>query len=292
MFIHTITGHLSPEKNLALFLWYVGHQTASYCDVAHQFNVAYSTMFDILNRVANFICDLSPGIINWPNKNEQTDIAKHFEKLSFPNVVGCIDGTHIKIDKPNVTQFESYVNRKGFYSVQLQIVCDNKKKIRDIFLGYPGSVHDARVFMESDTLNKCYELVENGKYIIGDSAYPLVDFLLVPYKDNGFLTQNQKNFNKKLSSSRVYIEHTIGLLKQRFRILYHIKLRKIPLIYKIIKSCCVLHNLCPEDFPFIPEDHEDDDCGYLEEDNVSSISEENKTRGKILRDLICDSLSK
>jgi len=40
---------------------------------------------------------------------------------------------------------------------------------------------------------------------------------MVPYKDNGHLTQNQKNFNKILSSSRVVVEQAFGKLIGRFR---------------------------------------------------------------------------
>nr|CAI5859964.1 unnamed protein product [Callosobruchus analis] len=45
------------------------------------------------------------------------------QKAGFPNVIGAIDGTHIKIRKPK-TDSESYINRKGFYSVNLQAVCN------------------------------------------------------------------------------------------------------------------------------------------------------------------------
>lgn len=39
----------------------------------------------------------------------------------FPNVVGCVDGTQIKIKAPNVNEGE-YVNRKGFHSLNVQVI--------------------------------------------------------------------------------------------------------------------------------------------------------------------------
>lgn len=60
---------------------------------------------------------------------------------------------------------------------------------------------------------------------------------IVPYKDNGHLTRKQKMFNQKLSSCRVVIENAFGILKQRFRQLYHFKLRDIPRMVR------VLHNI-------------------------------------------------
>ncbi|KAJ8943221.1 hypothetical protein NQ314_009794 [Rhamnusium bicolor] len=81
------------------------------------------------------------------------------------------------------------------------------------------------------------------KYILADSAYPCLRHVLTPYKDNSNLNEMERNFNYKLSHCRILIEHTFGLLKQRFRQLYHLKLRNIESICHFIRACCVLHNL-------------------------------------------------
>ncbi|KAJ8972718.1 hypothetical protein NQ314_000056 [Rhamnusium bicolor] len=69
----------------------------------------------------------------------------------------------------------------------LQMVYNNKNKIRDIFVGYPGSVQDSRIFRTSplsDTLaEKCGDY-----YILEDSGYLCLRHLLTPYKDRGQLT--------------------------------------------------------------------------------------------------------
>lgn len=39
------------------------------------------------------------------------------------------------------------------------------------------------------------------------------------------------------------IEHAFGCLKQRFRQLYHLKLRDIVRMIGVIHACCVLHNM-------------------------------------------------
>lgn len=80
-------------------------------------------------------------------------------------------------------------------------------------------------------------------YLLGDSAYPCLKQLIVPYRDNGHLTRAQRNFNQKLSSCRVIIENAFGCLKQRFRQLYHFKLRDIIRMVRVIHACCVLHNM-------------------------------------------------
>lgn len=88
-----------------------------------------------------------------------------------------------------------------------------------------------------------WKFIAGDYYILADSAYPLRKEVMVPYKDNGHLTRNQKEFNRKLSSCRIVVEHAFGELKQRFRQLYFLKLRKVERIVKVIHSGCVLHNL-------------------------------------------------
>ncbi|KAL6256693.1 hypothetical protein P5V15_012813 [Pogonomyrmex californicus] len=50
-------------------------------------------------------------------------------------------------------------------------------------------------------------------------------------------------FSQKLTSCRVIIKNAFGCLKQRFRQLYHFKLRDIPRIVRVIHACCGLHNM-------------------------------------------------
>lgn len=81
------------------------------------------------------------------------------------------------------------------------------------------------------------------KVVLADSAYPCLRNLLTPYKDHGHLSDTEKNYNYKLSHCRIIIEHTFGILKQKFRQLYHLKLRDEVLICHFIRACCVLYNL-------------------------------------------------
>ena len=58
---------------------------------------------------------------------------------------GAIDGTHIPIIAPTESR-TVYVNRKGFHSVIVQAVVDSNYLFRDVVVGWPGSVHNARIF--------------------------------------------------------------------------------------------------------------------------------------------------
>ena len=138
----------------------------------------------------------------------------------------------------------------------MQAVCDHKRKIIDVFIGYPGSVHDSWVFRNSPLKNNLHERY----FLSGDSGYPLhhissyQENLLTPYKDRGNLTRRQ-NYNIKLSKNRYIIEHCFGVLKQKYRQLFHVKLRSEQFIVHFIRAC-VLHNIALED-TFVVNEVED-----------------------------------
>ena len=81
-----------------------------------------------------------------------------------------------------------------------------------------GSVHDFKLFKQSGL--PCSDLIK----IIADSGYQgiiqLYKCALTPIKasKNRPLTQEEKHYNRELSQSRIYIEHTNRYLK-RFKIL-------------------------------------------------------------------------
>ncbi len=102
----------------------------------------------------------------------------------FPGVVGAIDGTHVRIISPTVNE-EAYVNRKGFHSINVQVVFDAAYKILDLVPKWPGSTHDSRVLSESG-LTGLFEqnYVRPGCHLVGDSGYPLKRWLFTLTEDH------------------------------------------------------------------------------------------------------------
>lgn len=96
----------------------MGHQTASFRDVGDRFNITISSVNRIVRRVTLFLSNMSRETIKWPNDGEKLVSEEHFRRNGFPNVIGAIDGSHIKIDKPG-NDPDSYLNRKGYYSIQV-----------------------------------------------------------------------------------------------------------------------------------------------------------------------------
>ena len=74
-------------------------------------------------------------------------------------------------------------------------MCDPSLKLLDVFTGHAGSVHNSCTFRASGL--KAMLESEDGRlpgdmHLLGDSAYPLADYLLVPYKDNRDLSSKEK----------------------------------------------------------------------------------------------------
>ena len=66
----------------------------------------------------------------------------------FPACIGAIDGTHIQIKPPPANE-DAYVGRKGFHSINVQVVCDHNLIFTDVVVKWPGSTHDTTIYNSS-----------------------------------------------------------------------------------------------------------------------------------------------
>ncbi|XP_017470166.1 PREDICTED: putative nuclease HARBI1 [Rhagoletis zephyria] len=214
---------LSAAKSLAVFLWFAGHEACSLRDLSDRFNLTVSSISRVIDRVAMFISGLSPEVIKWRSNERKQESANYFAQLGFPKSIRCIDGTHIRIS-PLSERKDDYIARKGHITLVMQSIRDERRKFINVFVGFPGSSHDSWVLQNSPVYNNLTTLC-GDYYLLGDSAYPCSDCIITPFKDNGHLTRDQKYFNKQLSKCRILIEHSFGILKQRFRQLYYCKLK-------------------------------------------------------------------
>ncbi|XP_024946615.1 putative nuclease HARBI1 isoform X2 [Cephus cinctus] len=99
----------------------------------------------IVAKVSDAIAALLPRFIVYPAGMEA--LKTEFYNIDhFPGVVGCIDCTHIAIKNPSRERAMLYVIRKGYYSINMQVMCDAQRRILDIVVKWRGSVHDARIW--------------------------------------------------------------------------------------------------------------------------------------------------
>ena len=102
-----------------------------------------------------------------PTEQQQTEnMHEVYTKYGLPNIIAGIDGCHIPFRErprkiPGGRDHIVFINRKGFYSINAQIVGGIDRKIYDIQLTSPGSYHDAAVYQLS-MFKGCICLSENA----------------------------------------------------------------------------------------------------------------------------------
>ena len=213
---------VSVERRVAITLWRLA-TNAEYRTIAHLFGVAKSTAWQVVNEVCSAVVrKLFRRYVCVPSGDNLSEIIQGFAEIwGFPQCVEAIDGCHIPIQAPQECP-KDYYNRKGHHSILLQGLVDHRYRFMDINVGWPGSVHDARVLVNSEL----YKKGERGDLfpqmskrindvlvplvILGDPAYPLMSWIMKPYSDNGRLTRQQSVFNYRLSRARVLSENAFG----------------------------------------------------------------------------------
>jgi len=82
-----------------------------------------------------------------------------------------------------------------------------------------GSVHDNRVWLNSDVYLSKEKYFNNKEYLLGDLAFLALSVLAPAFKKgrNSNLRDDQCYFNTKLAKLRIKSEHCLGLLKARFQ---------------------------------------------------------------------------
>lgn len=127
----------------------------------------------------------------------------------------------------------------------MRLICSANKKILSVNAKQPGSTHDSYIWNNLNVSTAMQEICRRypgNYYFLGDSEYALR-----PLR-NAVDGTPEANYNKCHSAIKSIIEKVNGVLKARFQcLLKHRVLHYDPeTAGKIIKTCCVLPNMCGE----------------------------------------------
>lgn len=231
------------------------------------FNIGKTTARECFIDVLLALNQLKGTFIRFPRTlAERQAVIDTFSFCKLPNILGAIDGTHVKVRAPR-NDPEDYYSRYHQHDVVAQAVVDGTRRFMDIAAGYAGRMHDARI-LRCSSINEVLQYGFDGPavtvndieilpYLIGDSAYPISNTLLKPYSDKT-TDPKEKKFNKEFSKARVSVECAFGMMKSRFIILKGIQ-DSMKYVSMIIIACAVMHNICIDLGDEWPEEQEPDD---------------------------------
>lgn len=222
---------------IALLYW---REYRAMRQIGFDYDIAPSTVCDSIKWVENTLLDSS--LFN------MEDIKSEIKKIEKTgNKVECIIGDveEQPIERPQINQQESYSGKQKKHTTKNQIIIDeNTGKIINVF-NSKGNVHDFQMLKNSNIIPILNEKKISGKF---DSGYQGVQKQLnsasIPYKKskNRELTEEEKEYNRLLSSKRIKIEHTNRKIKI-FRIMKETYRNHMNRYEEKLQIICCLHNL-------------------------------------------------
>lgn len=239
------------------------------------YRIVYQVV-DIINVVVQL-----PGV-PFDNKEEAVQVSQSFSRLSqhkFRGAIGAVDGFLLALTDPGeeVADSAHYYSRKGFFALNLQVICDGHRRVLWASCNSPGATHDSRAFERSQLFDQCRlsEMMKTeGFFLIGDSAYVSSSWMVTPIC--GAVPGTVEDaFNYYQSRTRISIECCFGELTQRWGFLWRPSRLTLGRTVAVVNALFRLHNLCVDEraSDAIAESAMDLGLTYGDEDSFGAVAE-------------------
>lgn len=193
------------EKQLAVALYRFGHfgNAAGIEEVGLWAGVSYGFVDQCTRRVLMAVTseEVKAACVHWPSEDEIEAARSEVERMSckgWRNGWCMVDGTLVPLYSRPHHFGTTWFDRKSNYSMNVQVryfpllsQCNSNSsqlitlpnlRIIDYSVGLPGSQHDSTAWKHTLLPNNHSTLLRAGEWIWGDSAYPIEDWLVAPYK--------------------------------------------------------------------------------------------------------------
>jgi hypothetical protein len=116
----------------------------------------------------------------------------------------------------------------------------------------PGSTNDSRMLrrsslhqlgMHNNLFDRQHGVEGFSPFLVGDSGYPLLPWLMVPHRGPDQLSIAEQLFNRRLRRGRCVVENAFGILKQTFKELLVKSQLHVTFMPDVIMSCAILHDV-------------------------------------------------
>ncbi|GBG78554.1 hypothetical protein CBR_g27779 [Chara braunii] len=253
---------LPPAKKLAYALdrWAHGdghwHSSSGY-------SMGKTSALQAVREVAEAIHAAFPNVVGFGGLEERHRRMQRFRALGFPNCWGCIDCTHVYVDKPRSADGDDYCSgRNNRFFVVAQLVVDSELQILDFCYGFLGTVGDAWALKNTSLYRRALkgslfvDLPDDpfraerpsipsvlGGYLLGDGGYPNLPWIVIPYGQQPHLTRAMQRFDALHKIVRSWVERFFGVFKMRFQYSYRPHITDMSREKLELRACCIIHNL-------------------------------------------------
>jgi len=203
---------LKPYQEILLTLLYLRHNVA-FCVVGLMFDVSADVAENTFHEIVGVLKDVCPAN-RWEAEKRWTKKEPSWKPDQIDRVI--IDSFETPVPRPSIEpkQREFYSGKKKDHTIKTEMITHVNGDILDIDPGYRGPKSDKKLHEGSEVAKQFSNAIE-----MGDLGYQGLEGSEVPHKKprGGELTPEQKEENRKFSSVRVRVEHTIRRVKA-FRI--------------------------------------------------------------------------
>ncbi|RXN17303.1 nuclease HARBI1 [Labeo rohita] len=206
---------ISPDVQILAALGF--YTTGSFqSKMGDAIGISQASMSRCVSNVTKALIEKAPEFIGFTRDEATRQQSKEefYRIAGIPNVMGVVDCAHIAIKAPNADD-SSYVNKKGFHSINCQLVCDARGLLLSAETHWPG-----------------------------DNRYPLKKWLMTPVQSPE--SPAEYRYNLAHTTTHEIVDRTFRAIQTRFRCLDGAKgyLQYSPeKCSHIIQACCVLHNI-------------------------------------------------
>ncbi|XP_066510674.1 putative nuclease HARBI1 [Hoplias malabaricus] len=207
--------------------------------------ISQASMSRCVSNVTKALIEKAPEFIGFDRDEaaKQQSKEEFYKVAGIPNVIGVVDCGHIAIKAPNAED-SSYVNKKGFHSINCQLVCDARGLLLSAETHWPGSLTDRAVFNQSSVCKLFEGQINHDGWLLGDNRYPMRKWLMTPVENPD--APAEYRYNLAHTTTHEIVDRTFRAIQTRFRCLDGAKgyLQYAPeKCSRIIQACCVLHNV-------------------------------------------------
>ncbi|GBG61817.1 hypothetical protein CBR_g23775 [Chara braunii] len=216
-----------------------------------------------VREVAEAIHASFPNVVGFGGLEERHRRMQRFRTLGFPNCWGCIDCTHVYVDKPRSADGDDYCSGcNNRFSFVAQLVVDSELQILDFCYGFPGTVGDARALKNTSLYRRALkgslfvDLPDDpfraerpsipgvlGGYLLGDGGYPNLPWIAIPYGQQPHLTRAMQRFDALYKIVRSCVERFFGVFKMRFQYFYRPHITDMSREKLEFRAYCIICNL-------------------------------------------------